>query len=184
MRKKAVQFMKEKGWLEVMEKDTLWTNGAILVLHNPEDLSIGKDEYGCNKYLKPGKYKYECKMFLPVTKEDNFPDIDGRVKKFKKEENYHKVQVKEEFGCLKLLKLSSQEEQFVVEFVNDDKSVFINYEYYRYLMDEKHIWTASEWKIKTKDDPVLAYCENALLALVMPINLGIENNSKGENHVR
>ena len=46
MRKKAVQFMKEKGWLEVTKENTRWTNSHILVLINPEDMSIGKDKYG------------------------------------------------------------------------------------------------------------------------------------------
>ena len=178
MRTKAVQFMKEKGWLEVTKKNTIWTNGAILVLHNPEDMSIGKDEYGCNKYLKLGKYKYKDKTFLPITKEDYFPDIDKTVKSLK-EENYLKAQIKKEFGYLKLLKLSDKKEQFAIELTGGSEKIFIDYEYYSYLINDRHIWQVDEWKIKAKDNSVLAYREGVLLALIMPMDLRIENKKKG-----
>lgn len=173
MRTKAVQFMAKKGWLEVTEKNIIWTNFHILVLHNPEDMSIGRDEYGDNKYLKPGKYIYECKQFLPATKEDSFPDLDKPVKNLD-EKTFQKAEIKREYNYIKLLKLSDEKGKLVMEFVSDGKSVFMDYEYYCYLINEKHVWIVDEWKIGKKEEPILAYCGGMLLALIMPINLRIE----------
>jgi len=170
--------MKEKGWLEVTKENTRWTNSHILVLINPEDMSIGKDKYGCNKYLKLGKYKYGNKTFTPVTKEDNFPDIDGLIKGLK-EKDYREAKVEKELGYLKLLKFSNEKEEFAVRFTDGKEKVFINYEYYSYLTGDKHIWQVNKWKIKGKNDSVLAYCENFLFAMVMPLDL-----DKGNNHAR
>jgi len=178
MRKKAVQFMKEKGWLEVTKENTRWTNSQILVLQNPEDMSIGKDEYGLNKYLKPGKYLYENKLFIPVAKEDNFPDINELVKKLE-EKDYCEAQIEKELGYLKLFKFLDKREEFAVRFTDGKKKVFINYEYYSYLADDKHVWKVDNWKIKNKEDAVMAYCGDILFAIVMPLNL-----DKGEKDVR
>jgi len=173
MRTKATQFMAKKGWLEVTEKNAIWTNGAILVLHSPEDMSIGKDENRCNKYLKLGKYKYECKQFLPIVKEDYFPDLDKPVNNLDKK-TFQKAEIKREYNYIKLLKLSDEKGKLVMEFVSDKKSVFMDYEYYCYLINEKHVWIVDEWKIGKKEEPILAYCGGMLLALIMPIDLRIE----------
>lgn len=149
-----------KGRLKVTSRNgyerQMWTDGAILVLESPDHINLPKGNYDCeHNDLMPTK--------LP------FPDIktvlDGIDKR-----KYHKAEPDKEKDYIKLW-YSDWNKNIMVTLVNGDNDpVFINYKYYSYLTKEKHTWRVDNWKIKDHKSPVLAYADDTLLAVIMPID--------------
>jgi len=154
------QFLKqENAKLKVTSRNgyerQIWTNGSILVLESPEQVTLPKGNYEC--------------IGGNLVSIKSFPDYKGILNQIDKRK-YHKAQPDKQEDYTKLW-YSDWDKLLMISLTNGDKQcVFINYEYYSYLVNERHTWTISEWKIKGKTDPVLAYCDSILMAVVMPID--------------
>lgn len=148
-----------RGNLKVTSKNgferQIWTDGSILVLESPDHINLPKGNYDCN-----------YSELMPATR---FPDYKTVLKGIDKRK-YHKAEADKEESYIKLW-YSDWNKHIMVSLVNGNKeSVFINYKYYAYLVKEKHTWKVSEWKIKDRTSPVLAYCDDKLMAVIMPID--------------
>lgn len=166
---KATRFMKEKGWVEVKEKETIWFNNIMLVLHTPESFAIGTDEYGLDVYLKPGRYEYDPdkKEFVASEKIPDYQDIIDKIKR--QPDDYTKAEIVTEHRMLKLLEPENHRMDTLIELKNEDKKAHIRYDAYKYLTE--NFWKADKWEISTPQEATLAYCDNVLMAIVMPVDL-------------
>ena len=161
MAKKAISFMKEKGFIKVWNSRQktgattrqAWSDGRILVW----------DGLPWEFDLPVGSYVYEPKG--GIIKPGKIPNLKSEIPK---QTGYHRVEPVFEYNLLKLLKRDSF---LLVTLKGKGVRAFLKYDYYQYIT-EKAYQTVT-WKVKSGHDPILFLIDKYICGAVMPYDLNI-----------